>query len=511
MPNKIFISYRRKESQDITGRVHDGIAGYFGADAVFMDVDALVSGKEYRAQIGSLINRCGVLLAIIGEDWLECTDDRGTRRLDDPDDLLRIEIQTAIENGLTVIPILVHGAALPASDRLPEALASLAGQRPVEIQSGLPFRTDIRKLIDRLETQHDIRHPDHRFPWEFIAIPLGIALILISITSFQKISDTQLYALQQMVPLVPLESSNFQSLGAQEGTIYNHDHYREELIQFFWWCIVPGGLGPMVIVFGKRICCGRKDRQRKRAFYLTGAMQVPSAKSRKAVICVALGLASICWGLATTVPAVVLGLAAFRDLNHYHGWMRGRTLAWIGILGALAGGAFATYRQHDLWTQDAWLTSMEQSHQWEQANQPDRAVDAGAAALHLEIGPIGRCVALGKRSALLAGQGELEAAIESISESIELGLANQESNDNYAQNLQNLLRDAYGTRSKFHVELGQLEKAKADHDRMINLPGNFKQPDAEPWNRAPGDDLDPVPPEPEAPPMPPMPVADPSA
>ena len=84
--NKIFISYRRKESADFTGRLFDRLSGYFGPDRVFMDVDVLISGADYRAQIGKIIGDCSVLLAVIGPEWTTITDEAGRRRLDNPDD-----------------------------------------------------------------------------------------------------------------------------------------------------------------------------------------------------------------------------------------------------------------------------------------------------------------------------------------------------------------------------------------------------------------------------------------
>ena len=176
--NKIFISYRRKESADFTGRLFDRLAGYFGPDSVFMDVDVLISGADYRTQIGKIIAQCDVLLAIIGQQWTTITDESGKRRLDNPDDQLRIEVATALERGIAVVPVLIHGAGLPNADELPTDIAALAAAEPIEIQSGLPFNTDVQKLVDRLEQKHALRHPDRRFPLELVLIPLGILLVV---------------------------------------------------------------------------------------------------------------------------------------------------------------------------------------------------------------------------------------------------------------------------------------------------------------------------------------------
>ena len=129
-----------------------------------MDVDVLMSGADYRTQISNIIEQCDVVLAIMGEQWTTMADDTGQRRLDNPDDQLHIEIATAFERKIAVVPILVHEAALPAAAELPEDLAALASQEPVQIQSGLPFNTDVQKLVDSLEQKHGLRHPGGRLP-----------------------------------------------------------------------------------------------------------------------------------------------------------------------------------------------------------------------------------------------------------------------------------------------------------------------------------------------------------
>src|SRR5215471_5118129 len=93
----VFISYRRQESSGITGRLYDRLAGRFGDDQVFMDVDTIALGADFTQVITQAVSNCTVLLAVIGPGWLTATDEDGQRRLDDPDDIVRVEIHTALE------------------------------------------------------------------------------------------------------------------------------------------------------------------------------------------------------------------------------------------------------------------------------------------------------------------------------------------------------------------------------------------------------------------------------
>jgi len=115
----IFVSYRRRESRDFAGRLYDRLADRFGEGQVFMDVDTIEPGVDFAEEISRAVAACQVLLAIIGPGWLTVTDKRGRRRLDDPDDIVRLEIEAALARDVRVIPILVEGAVMPGRPDLP--------------------------------------------------------------------------------------------------------------------------------------------------------------------------------------------------------------------------------------------------------------------------------------------------------------------------------------------------------------------------------------------------------
>ena len=146
----IFVSYRRQETSHLAGRLYDRLADSFGEDQVFIDVDTIEPGVDFAEEIFGAVAACRVLLAIIGPAWLTAADGRGRRRLDDPNDTVRLEIETALTRGLRVIPILVDGAVMPTRGDLPTSLADLAARNalPVRHES---FRADAGRLVTAIE------------------------------------------------------------------------------------------------------------------------------------------------------------------------------------------------------------------------------------------------------------------------------------------------------------------------------------------------------------------------
>lgn len=146
----IFISYRRQESAGYAGRLYDRLTSLFGEGQVFMDVDTIELGGDFAEVITQAISTCQVLLVLIGPNWLAPTDYEGQRRLDDPDDIVRLEIEAAFQRGVTVIPILIHGAMMPRREELPESLAGLARRNALSLRDE-SFRSDSDRLVAELE------------------------------------------------------------------------------------------------------------------------------------------------------------------------------------------------------------------------------------------------------------------------------------------------------------------------------------------------------------------------
>jgi hypothetical protein len=109
---RIFISYRRDDSDGYAGRLYDRLSTHFGAENVFMDIDAIPLGQNFVKVINENVRSCHVLIAVIGKHWLTCTDDRGQSRLSNPEDFVQLEIYTALMTKILVIPILVGRARM---------------------------------------------------------------------------------------------------------------------------------------------------------------------------------------------------------------------------------------------------------------------------------------------------------------------------------------------------------------------------------------------------------------
>jgi hypothetical protein len=145
----IFISYRRDDSEGEAGRLSDDLAQTFREESVFMDVNAIQPGRDFRKAIDDSIRECSVLLAIVGREWLESKDALGRRRLDDETDFVRLEIASALRRDIPVIPVLVRGAKMPRAEQLPADLQELAYRNAVELTHAR-WKSDVQVLIQAL-------------------------------------------------------------------------------------------------------------------------------------------------------------------------------------------------------------------------------------------------------------------------------------------------------------------------------------------------------------------------
>lgn len=143
----VFISYRRSDSGGWAGRLFDHLSMRFGKDLVFQDFDDIKPGTDSLEVIRTAIKVCDVVLVLIGPHWLK--DAEGRRRLDNPQDVLRMEISEALEGEKTVIPILLGGASMPSTENLPDPIKSLSRQHAVEVTDSR-WDYDVGRLIERL-------------------------------------------------------------------------------------------------------------------------------------------------------------------------------------------------------------------------------------------------------------------------------------------------------------------------------------------------------------------------
>jgi hypothetical protein len=150
MGDKIFISYRRDDSRTSTDGIHRALLPFFGPDKVFFDVVSIPGGVNFVKKIHEEIGQCAVMLVVVGPRWVDIAHN-GVRRLEDPDDYVRLEIKSALEAGLRVIPVLVEEARMPKAAQLPEALRDFAVMNAMQVRYARDFDGDIRLLIEAIE------------------------------------------------------------------------------------------------------------------------------------------------------------------------------------------------------------------------------------------------------------------------------------------------------------------------------------------------------------------------
>jgi hypothetical protein len=145
----IFISYRRTDSADITGRIYDRLKDRFGAEHVYKDVDSVPIGVDFRKHVDGLVARCDALIAVIGNQWLRT--EAGARDVSTIADRPHRDRRGARARD-PVVPVLVGGAAVPPESDLPDDLRDLAYRNGIDVRPDPDFHKDLDRLIAGLET-----------------------------------------------------------------------------------------------------------------------------------------------------------------------------------------------------------------------------------------------------------------------------------------------------------------------------------------------------------------------
>lgn len=142
---RIFISYRRDDSQWATARLADSLARHFGDNRIFRDIEGIAAGARFDDVIADTLSTADALIVVIGSGWLGAVDSNGQRRLDDPDDWVVREIAMALEKDLPVYPVLIGDIAMPRADELPESLRGLTRHNAVSLRDA-GWHDDIERL-----------------------------------------------------------------------------------------------------------------------------------------------------------------------------------------------------------------------------------------------------------------------------------------------------------------------------------------------------------------------------
>jgi hypothetical protein len=150
MAGKIFINYRRGDDPGFAQALYGRLEQAFRPDRLFMDVDNIEPGLDFVRVLNEQVAQCDVLICVIGKNWIDARDEHGARRLDNPNDFVRIEIESALAEDKRVIPALVGQASMPSADQLPDTMKSLARRNAVRLTHER-FRADTQALISALQ------------------------------------------------------------------------------------------------------------------------------------------------------------------------------------------------------------------------------------------------------------------------------------------------------------------------------------------------------------------------
>ena len=163
MAAKIFINYRRGDDPGYAGRLCDQLREAFGTNQVFMDAQDIAPGDDFVKVLTDQVSSCDVLLVVIGKTWTKAKDADGERRLDNPQDFVRIEIEAALRLGKRVVPVLVNRAEMPTAEQLPESLRALVRRNAVRLTHER-FNSDVQGLISDLPVDAKTA-PEHQYPF----------------------------------------------------------------------------------------------------------------------------------------------------------------------------------------------------------------------------------------------------------------------------------------------------------------------------------------------------------
>ena len=143
---KIFLCYRRDDTEYVAHRLHAHLVDSFGRLAAFLDADSIPLGVDFVEHIQTILKSCSAVIVLIGRDWLDVRDHKGKRRLDDPNDHVRTEIITALKLGVPVIPVLVQNVSMPDADELPTEIRPLVRRNGIHI-SATQWKNDVERLV----------------------------------------------------------------------------------------------------------------------------------------------------------------------------------------------------------------------------------------------------------------------------------------------------------------------------------------------------------------------------
>lgn len=202
---KIFISYRRADSKYVVDRIRDRLIDAYGEDAIFRDIESIPLGQNFSEVLKESTTTCDVMLVAIGPQWASVTDDKGNKRLFEPNDYTRLEVEAGLTNkNILVIPILVMGARMPFANEIPDSLANLLYRNAINVRNDPDFTPDMQRLIQGINEQVPsaaklyTRSKKERKPMDPVTLAAAATALLTPFLS--KVADKTLDKIAEQVP-----------------------------------------------------------------------------------------------------------------------------------------------------------------------------------------------------------------------------------------------------------------------------------------------------------------------
>jgi hypothetical protein len=201
---KIFISYRRADSRYVVDRIRDRLIDAYGVDAVFRDLESIPLGQNFSDVLKEATSTCDVMLVVIGPQWAGITDDEGNKRLFEPHDYTRLEVEAGLaDQKILVIPLLVMNARMPGVEEIPESLTDLRFRNAISIRNDPDFTPDMQRLMQGINEQipsaANTFHPKkERKPMD--PIPLAAAATSLLAPFIKKAGAAALDKLAEQLP-----------------------------------------------------------------------------------------------------------------------------------------------------------------------------------------------------------------------------------------------------------------------------------------------------------------------
>lgn len=233
---KIFISYRRADSQAITDRLYDHMGRHFGAENVFQDVNDMPFGVDFPEYLSTEINKCDVVLVIIGKAWEHIMQERANQT----DDFVRIEVESALQLNKLVIPVLVNGAEMPPINSLPPSIQEICRKNAAEVRHNPDFNNDFQRLVAHIEKElgKNAIHESSPLKASLDLLPAPFEWITINCTPEQVplrprfLSSLNLYPARQLSrPTETYNISKYPITNAQFAKFVEAQGYKQQK----WW------------------------------------------------------------------------------------------------------------------------------------------------------------------------------------------------------------------------------------------------------------------------------------